>query len=273
MNDPRLVSLSNHSILHVADAPPTEAPVASPEVAAYAAGLGDDALILAQRLGEWISNAPELEEDVALGNIGLDVLGHARALLTYAGSADGRTEDDLAYFRDESEFRSRWIFELPIGDFAFTVCRQLVVSLYFGALYRRLASSDDAVLAAIAAKAVKEVAYHAEHAALWTRRLGLGTDESHRRMTAALADLWPFVGELFTGDTTVDAAPGAAIDPAALRAEVMSAVEATLRDSGLEVPDVPFLAGGGREGRHSETFGRLLAEMQVLARAHPGATW
>jgi ring-1,2-phenylacetyl-CoA epoxidase subunit PaaC len=261
------------SILHVADAPRAEASVAPSDVAVYALGLGDDALILAQRLGEWISNAPELEEDVALGNIGLDVLGHARSLLTYAGSATGRTEDDLAYFRDEAQFRSRWIFELPIGDFAFTVSRQLVVSLYFGALYRRLAESGDSVLAAIAAKAVKEVAYHAEHAALWTRRLGLGTDESHRRMHRALTDLWPFVGELFAADPAADAVPDVAIPPAELRVEVMSALEMTLHDSGLAVPDVPFLAGGGREGRHSETFGRLLAEMQVLARAHPEATW
>lgn len=248
-------------------------------VARYALGLGDDALMLAQRLGEWISNAPELEEDVALGNIGLDLLGHARALLTYAGSAWGRSEDDLAYFRDEPEFRSRWLFELPNGadglDFAFTILRQLVASVYFGALYRRLAASSDAQLAAIAAKAVKEVAYHAEHATLWTLRLGVGTDESHRRMSRALNDLWPFVGELFDPDPAAEAiaADGIAVAPGALRDEVLAAVETVLDDAGLAVPDVPFAVGGGRLGRHSEQFGRLIGELQVLARAHPGATW
>jgi ring-1,2-phenylacetyl-CoA epoxidase subunit PaaC len=271
------------SILHLTDAPAAPAAPAPDAVAHYALGLGDDALVLAQRLGEWISNAPELEEDVALGNIGLDLLGHARALLTYAGSAWGRTEDDLAYFRDEPEFRSRWLFELPNGatgglDFAFTVLRQLVASLYFGALYRRLVSSHDATLAAIAAKAVKEVAYHAEHATLWTLRLGLGTDESHRRMTRALSDLWPFVGELFDPDPAVlvlaeAGQDGVAVPPEELRDEVLTAVQATLSDAGLPVPELPFAAGGGRFGRHSESFGRLIGEMQVLARAHPGATW
>lgn len=253
---------------------------AAPDAAArYALGLGDDALMLAQRLGEWISNAPELEEDVALGNIGLDLLGHARAFLTYAGTAWGKSEDDLAYFRDEPEFRSRWLFELPNGagglDFAFTILRQLVASLYFGALYRRLAASSDAQLAAIAAKAVKEVAYHAEHATLWTLRLGRGTDESHRRMARALADLWPFVGELFDPDPAAEALAqdGVAVQPEALRDEVLAAVEAVLEDGGLDVPNVPFAAGGGRTGRHSEQFGRLIGELQVLARAHPGATW
>ncbi|WP_205789297.1 1,2-phenylacetyl-CoA epoxidase subunit PaaC, partial [Microbacterium sp. CPCC 204701] len=225
-----------------AEASVATAAVPTDAVARYALGLGDDALMLAQRLGEWISNAPELEEDVALGNIGLDLLGHARALLTYAGSAWGRNEDDLAYFRDEPEFRSRWLFELPNGagglDFAFTILRQLVASLYFGALYRRLAASTDPQLAAIAAKAVKEVAYHAEHATLWTLRLGLGTDESHRRMTGALADLWPFVGELFDADPAADAlaADGVAVAPETLRDEVLAAVEAVLEDAGLAVP-------------------------------------
>ncbi|WP_194409199.1 1,2-phenylacetyl-CoA epoxidase subunit PaaC [Microbacterium cremeum] len=262
-----------------AEASGTPMPAPSDVVARYALGLGDDALMLAQRLGEWISNAPELEEDVALGNIGLDLLGHARALLTYAGSAWGKTEDDLAYFRDEPEFRNRWLFELPNGagglDFAFTILRQLVASLYFGALYRRLAASSDAQLAAISAKAVKEVAYHAEHATLWTLRLGLGTDESHRRMTRALTDLWPFVGELFDPDAAADAlaADGVAVAPESLRDEVLAAIGAVLEDAGLAVPDVPFAQGGGRLGRHSEQFGRLIGEMQALARAHPGATW
>ncbi|WP_396653823.1 1,2-phenylacetyl-CoA epoxidase subunit PaaC [Microbacterium sp. ARD31] len=253
--------------------------VASAEVAAYALGLGDDALMLAQRLGEWIAHAPELEEDVALGNIGLDLLGHARALLSYAGSAWGRSEDDLAFFRDERQFRSRWLFELPNAatggrDFAFTIARLTVASVWFGALYRRLATSRDETLAAIAAKAVKEVAYHAEHATLWMLRLGLGTDESHRRLAGAVDDLWPYVGELFAPDPAADAAAeGVAVRPEDLRDEVMSTLVAVIEDAGLMVPASPFLRGGGREGVHSESFGRLIGEMQVLARAHPGATW
>ena len=177
-----------------------EAAVASPEVAEYALGLGDDALILAQQLGWWISRAPELEEDIALANIALDLLGHARSLLRYAGTADGRTEDDLAYWRDEREFRSRWLFEQPNGDFAHTIVRQLLASTYFRALYAGLAASADPTLAAIAAKAEKEVAYHLDHAEQWMRRLALGTDESRRRTIVALTDLWPYLGELFVDD-------------------------------------------------------------------------
>jgi len=240
-------------------------------VARYALGLGDDALVLAQRLGEWIANAPELEEDMALGNIGLDLLGHARSLLTYAGSAWGRTEDDLAYFRDEPEFRCRQIFELPIGDFGFTIARQLVVSAYFRGLYRQLTGSADPVLAAIASKAVKEVAYHLEHAEGWIRRLGLGTDESHRRMQAGLDAVWPHVEELFSPDPA--AVPGVSADLDAVRAEWDGIVPAAIRGAGLRVPEAPAARGGGREGVHDESFGHLLAEMQVLARSHPGATW
>ncbi|GAB3603980.1 1,2-phenylacetyl-CoA epoxidase subunit PaaC [Microbacterium aureliae] len=256
---------------------PSLAP-ATPAVADYALGLGDDALVLAQRMGEWIAHAPELEEDVALGNIGLDLLGHARALLTYAGSASGRSEDYLAYFRSEAEFRSRWLFELPNAvtggrDFAFTIARLTVASLWFGALYRRLARSADATLAAIAAKAVKEVAYHAEHASLWMLRLGLGTEESHRRLERAVADVWPYVGELFEPDPATEGLAGVAVDPAELRDEVLAALVTVIEDAGLMVPTVPFARGGGRQGVHSQDFGRLIGEMQVLARAHPGATW
>ncbi len=163
--------------------------VASDDVAEYALWLGDDALILAQQLGWWISRAPELEEDVALGNIGLDLLGHARSLLHYAGTASGRTEDDLAYWRNEPEFRSAWLFEQPNGDFAHTIARQLLTSLYLSALYERLMASADPTLAAIAAKAVKEVAYHVDHAEQWMLRLAHGTEESRRRIIVALADV------------------------------------------------------------------------------------
>ena len=155
---------------------------ASDDVAEYALRLGDDALVLSQRLGDWISRAPELEEDVALANIALDLLGHARSLLHYAGTRDGRTEDDLAYFRDEPDFRNAWIFEQPNGDFAHTIARQLFVATYLLELYRALEGSADATLAAIASKSAKEVDYHRDHAIQWTLRLAGGTDESRRRM-------------------------------------------------------------------------------------------
>jgi ring-1,2-phenylacetyl-CoA epoxidase subunit PaaC len=257
--------------------------VAPPEaVARYALALGDDALILAQRLGEWVANAPELEEDIALTNIGLDLLGHARVLLTYAGSAWGQTEDDLAYFRDEPQFRNRQLVELPRGDFAATIARQVVMSLYFRALYAALTASADATLAAIAAKAVKEVDYHVEHAAGWLLRLGLGTAESHQRMQAGLERAWPFVDELFTVDpwaqaANADAAARAcgqvAVDPRLLRPDVVGALASLIADAGLVVPTTPALRGGGRDGIHTEFCGPLLAEMQVLARMHPGARW
>jgi len=242
-------------------------------VAEYALGLGDDALILAQRLGEWIANAPELEEDVALGNIGLDLLGHARSLLSYAGSAWGKSEDDLAYFRCEPEFRCRQLFEQPNGDFAQTIARQLIASVYFGELYRALQASDDPILAAIAAKAAKELAYHLDHSVQWLRRLGLGTEVSHERMQRGIDAMWPFVGELFSPDRYADAAPGIAVDPASLRDAFDALVPGLIADAGLEVPQVPFARGGGRDGIHSEALGPLLAEMQVLAREHPGASW
>jgi ring-1,2-phenylacetyl-CoA epoxidase subunit PaaC len=246
---------------------------ASPETAEYALWLGDDALILAQQLGAWISYAPELEEDVALGNIALDLIGHARSLLHYAGTATGRSEDDLAYFRGEPEFRCAWLFEQPNGDFAHTIARQLIAAHYWYELYRRLTTSADPTLAAIAAKAVKEVDYHRDHATQWTLRLALGTDESRRRMTVALADVWPYIDELFQDDPLIDALADVAVPPSSLREPFDELVGAILAEAELEVPVGPNSSGGGRHGRHSEHLGRLLAEMQVLARQHPGATW
>ena len=163
-----------------------ESATATPDVAEYALWLGDDALILSQQLGWWIARAPELEEDVALGNIALDLLGHARSLLRYAGTADGRTEDDLAYWRDEPEFRSAWIVEQPNGDFAQTIARQLVVSTYMFELYSALRASSDPTLAAVAEKSLKEVDYHRDHAVQWTLRLAGGTEESRERMIRAI---------------------------------------------------------------------------------------
>ena len=246
---------------------------ASVAVAEYALGLGDDALILAQRLGEWIANAPEIEEDIALGNIGLDLLGHARSLLTYAGSAWGQSEDDLAYFRVESEFRCRQLFEQPNGDFAQTIAKQLIASVYFDLLYKELSTSADPMLAAIAAKAVKEVDYHLDHSIQWLLRLGLGTEESHRRMQRGLDAMWPFADELFREEPAATALPGIAADSARLRAGFDAVVPQLIADAGLTVPTMQPVRGGGRQGVHSEALGPLLAEMQVLARAHPGASW
>ena len=242
-------------------------------VAAYAMRLGDDALILAQRLSHWISRAPELEEDVALGNIALDQLGHARSFLTYAGKADGRSEDDLAYFREEEEFRSLHLVEQPNGDFAATIGRQLLVAAYQHELYSRLVDSADETLAAIAAKAIKEVDYHLEHAELWTLRLGDGTEESARRMRRALDRLWPYAEEPFLDEPLHDELEGIAVRPSTLREPWQARIEDILGRAGLEVPQVPFAMCAGRRGEHSEHLGYILAEMQVLARKHPGATW
>ncbi|WP_137843319.1 1,2-phenylacetyl-CoA epoxidase subunit PaaC [Microbacterium sp. 2FI] len=248
---------------------------ASPDVAKYALWLGDDSLILAQQLGAWIANAPELEEDVALGNIALDLLGHARSLLHYAGTADGRTEDDLAYWRDEPEFRCVWLFEQPNGDFAQTIARQLAASVYLFELYSALAGSTDATLAAIAAKAVKEVDYHRDHAVQWTLRLAGGTDESRRRMIRAVSDVWPYVDELFRDEELTDRLAEAeiAVRPSVLRPGFDAAIDEVFAEADLEVPRGVIASGGGRRGEHFPTLGFILAEMQVLARQYPGATW
>lgn len=252
--------------------------VASDDVAEYALRLGDDALVLGQRLGDWISRAPELEEDVALANIALDLLGHARSLLHYAGTRDGRSEDDLAYFRDEPEFRNAWMFEQPNGDFAHTIARQLLVSTYLVELYRHLEQSTDATLAAIAAKSSKEVDYHRDHAVQWTLRLAGGTDESRRRMVRAVEQTWPYVDELFRDDELVSrlADQGVAPLPSSLRPAFDAVIDQVFAEADLARPEgrLAFVAsGGGREGKHTEHLGPMLAEMQVLARAHPGASW
>jgi len=249
--------------------------VGTTDVAEYALRLGDDALVLAQRLGEWISRAPELEEDVALANIGLDLLGQARALLSYAGSLTGRTEDELAYFRSAEEFRAAHLMSLPRGDFAVTIARMLIVAAYQRELYARLAGSADETLAGVAGKAIKEVTYHFEHARDWTLRLGDGTDESHRRMQRALDGLWPYVAELFVSDEVEQrlVAAGVAVDSSTLRAGFDQAVDPILAEATLDVPQVPSVSGGGRRGNPGEHLGHLLAEMQSLARQFPGATW
>ena len=247
--------------------------VATPDIAEYALWLGDDSLILAQQLGAWISRAPELEEDVALGNVALDLIGHARSLLHYAGTASNRTEDDLAYWRTEPDFRSLHIVEQPNGDFAHTIARQFVVSHYLFELYSRLRASADATLAAIAAKAVKEVDYHRDHSTQWVLRLAHGTDESRRRILTAFGDLWPYVDEIFRDDPLIDRLEGIAVRPSSVRPAFDAAIAPVLAEAELDVP-VGFVAsGGGRTGKHSEHLAFLLAEMQVLTRAHPGASW
>ena len=243
----------------------------------YVLGLADDALISAQRMGWWISRAPQLEEDVAMANIGLDQLGQARNLLAYAGEVegDGRTEDCLAYLRDERDFRNVKLVERDQRDFGVAMARLLIFSAWQAELYAALARSADPTLAAVAGKAVKEVAYHLDHARHWVVRLGDGTEESHARMQAALEAEWPWMEELFDS-STVDAtliAEGVAVDPATLRDAVLTRVEAVVGEATLEVPQVAPAVGGGRRGLHTEEMGYLLAEMQHLTRSHPEAAW
>jgi ring-1,2-phenylacetyl-CoA epoxidase subunit PaaC len=246
---------------------------ASADVAEYALRLGDDPLILAQQLGEWISRAPELEEDVALGNIALDLLGHARSFLRYAGSYDGHSEDDLAFFRDEPEFRSAWIVEQPNGDFAQTIARQFVVATYMFELYSALRASTDETFAAIAEKSLKEVDYHRDHAVQWMLRLAGGTDESRERIIRANRDVWPYVDELFRDDELIERLGDAAVRPSGLRESFDGVVDTVFTEAELSVPSVVASSAGGRHGKHATPLGHILAEMQVLARRHPGASW
>jgi ring-1,2-phenylacetyl-CoA epoxidase subunit PaaC len=246
----------------------------------YVLSLADDALVSAQRMGEWIATSPQIEEDVALGNIALDLLGQARSLLTYAGSLTDppRTEDELAFLRDAHEFRNALLVERPWGDFGVAMARLLALSTYHRELYDRLQASTDQTLAAVAAKAVKEVDYHRDHATMWVLRLGDGTPESHARMQAALDAEWPYVAELFDG-AHVDPSlveTGVSVDPAALRPGFERRISAVLSEATLRVPGAPAAALDGRLGRrgeHTEHLDELLAQMQGLARAHPGATW
>ncbi|MFE0588690.1 1,2-phenylacetyl-CoA epoxidase subunit PaaC [Micromonospora echinospora] len=239
--------------------------------------LGDDALVAAQRLAEWTTRAPEMEEDVALANIALDQLGAARLLLTYAGELEGagRDEDALAFLRDDREFRNCLLVELPNGDFAVTMAKLLFLAAYQGLLYEWLVASTDERIHAIAAKTRKESAYHLDHAALWVRRLGDGTEESHRRMQAAVDEIWPYTHELFAADdltARLDAA-GLAAAPSTLRPQWLETVEAVLAEATLKRPADGWGPSGGRDGVHTEHLSYLLAEMQVLHRAHPGAQW
>lgn len=227
----------------------------------YVLGRADDALVLGHRLSEWVGHAPMLEEELALANIALDLIGQARLLYQYAARLiGGVSEDDLAYGRDAGVFRNLLLVEQPNGDFAQTIVRQVLYSAFAGLYWRAMTGSADAELAAIAGKAVTETAYHRRHAEAWLVRLGDGTAESHARAQAALVRLWPFAGEMFS-------------DAPDLMAAWDEAIRGVLERATLRRPEVPWYQRGGREGRHSEHLGRLLAEMQVLPRSYPGAVW
>lgn len=243
---------------------------------AYVLSVGDDALISSHRLSEWLTRAPDLEEEVALANIALDQLGQARHLLGYAGRSSGLTEDELAYGRTDREYRNCLLAELPNGDFAHTVLRLLFFSAYQRQLYAALGESADGELAAFAKKASIEVDYHCEYAVSWTLRLGDGTEESHDRAAAALAELWPYTAELFAEDEWVSAlaAEGLVPEPERLHGPWMEQVTAVLAEATLgTAPSGSWRPGGGRAGVHTEALSFLLAEMQSVSRAHPGAEW
>jgi len=255
---------------------------AQQDVAAYALRLGDDALVLGQRLCEWAARSPQIEEDVALLNLALDHLGAARTLLTYAGGLAGpggagvvRTEDDLAYLRDEGDWTNALVMEVDGGDFGQTMARQLLVAAYQLPLWQALSSSADPEIAGVAGKSVKEVAYHLDHARSWVVRLGDGTAESHRRVQAGLNEVWPYAFELFERDalTTRLVDAGVAADPLLLEPQWRATVEAVLAEATLTVPETTWRPTGGRSGAHTTGFGYLLAELQHLHRSHPGATW
>jgi phenylacetate-CoA oxygenase, PaaI subunit len=243
----------------------------------YVLRLGDTSLVLGQRLGEWIGHAPALEEDLGLANIALDLIGQARLLLTYAGEIEGRgrDEDALAFLRDGSDFFNLTLVEQPNGDFGRTIVRQLLVDAWQLEVYEALCASTDRRLAEIAAKAVKETRYHLRYSAGWTVRLGDGTEESHRRVQTALDELWPFTVELVTADEidALLASRGIAPPLEELAPRWNARIDEVLREATLQRPaDVPY-AWFGKQGVHSEHLGYLLAEMQFLQRAYPGARW
>jgi len=247
-------------------------------VAAYLVGLADDAMVYAQRLGEWLTNAPQIEEDMALANISLDLLGQARGLYPRVGELDGsgRSEDDYAMLRDERAWSNVHLVEQPRIDFAFEMARLLWFSSYQRELYAAALASTEPTLRAVAEKAVKEVRYHQDHARQWVVRLGDGTEESHERMQAALEAVLPYVAELFDDDPVSLAASevGLGARPSSLHAAVDAAVAEVVAEATLSLPDGSrWRSRGGRQGRHSRPMGSLLAELQHLARSHPGATW
>jgi ring-1,2-phenylacetyl-CoA epoxidase subunit PaaC len=243
----------------------------------YTVRLADTALINGHRLSEWCGHAPVLEEELALANLALDLIGQARSLYAYAGEIEGkgRDEDALAYLRDVTAYRNLLIVERPNGDFATTIVRQFLLSAFMHPFWEAMAGSTDATLAAIAAKAEKEIAYHLRHCGEWTARLGDGTEESHRRMEEALAEEWPYTGELFEMDEVERGlmACGVAADPTRLKGRFDATIDRVLAEATLARPHDGWMQTGGRLGRHSEHLGHVLAELQYLQRTYPGATW
>ena len=243
----------------------------------YTLRRADDALILGHRLSEWCGHAPMLEEDMALANMGLDLLGQARALFSYAARVEGKgnDEDRFAYLRDVRQYRNLLLLEQPSGDFARTMVRQFFYSAFADLYWRAMMASRDPTLTAIAAKSEKESAYHLRHSAEWIVRLGDGTDESHARTQAAIDDLWAFTGEIFEVDDSerdlIDA--GIAVDPAELLPEWRNTISRIMTEATLTLPNNDWMQQGGRSGRHSEHLGHLLSELQSMQRTFPGATW
>lgn len=243
----------------------------------YCLRLGDTSLVLGQRLAEWCGHGPALEEDIALTNISLDLIGQTRAFYSYACTTEnkGRTEDDLAFLRTERDFRNVLLAEQPNGDFAQTLLRQFLLSTFQVLHYSSLTNSKDETLSALAQKSLKEVAYHRRHSADWVIRLGQGTEESRRRMLCAIDELWMYVDDLFDKDETDETLirEGIAGDVSALRADWNAVVGEVFKEAGLPIPEKAYSVRGSRDGRHTEHLGHLLAEMQSLHRAHPGAEW
>lgn len=261
----------------ISSAPLNSAGVATADLCELLLRLGDSSLILAQRLGGWIGHAPAVEEDLALSNTALDLVGQARAFLTYAGELEGRgrDEDALAFLRDTREYRNVLLVEQPNGDFGVTLVRQCLFDLFQRELFSALSTSADQRLAQIARKALTETAYHVQYSRGWVVRLGDGTDDSHSRAQQALDDLWRFTGELFTADAVEQRLTDAGVLPSlpSLRQGWLAALDEVLREATLTRPADGFFHTGGKQGHHGEGLGRLLAEMQFLQRAYPGASW
>ncbi|MEO8193616.1 MAG: 1,2-phenylacetyl-CoA epoxidase subunit PaaC [Gemmatimonadales bacterium] len=243
----------------------------------YLLRLGDDRLVLGHRLSEWCGHGPILEEDIALANIALDLIGQATLYLKLAGETEGkgRTADELVYFRDAIDYRNLQIVELPNGDYAFTIVRQFLFDVFSYHLLEQLQKSANTEIGGISAKAFKEVRYHVRHSSEWVLRMGDGTEESHTRAQKAVNDLWRFTAEMFESDE-VDremAAAGIGADVEAIRPKWEAVVKDVLGRATLTIPNDPPAMTGGRRGRHTEHLSRMLAEMQVVARTHPGAQW
>jgi ring-1,2-phenylacetyl-CoA epoxidase subunit PaaC len=243
----------------------------------YALRRADDALILGHRLSEWCGQAPALEEDMALANMGLDLLGQARELYSYAAKVEGQgnDEDKFAYLRDIRQYRNLLLLEQPNGDFAHTMVRQFFYAAFADLYWRAMMKSSDATLAAIAAKSEKESAYHLRHSSEWIVRLGDGTEESHRRAQTAIDDLWAFTGEMFHIDESERALidSGIAVDPVTQRPQWLKTVSDIVSEATLVLPRSDWMQQGGRSGRHSEHLGHLLSELQSMQRTFPGVTW